>query len=80
MRNTSNQEENFGRKAYRWLSYIAASMFVVIGIGILSKIFLPESILISFSKRLILGGVILAYGIARLIMLYVKGKRQNKLL
>lgn len=80
MRDTNNQEKSFVQKAYRWLSYLVASMFIVMGIGILTKILLPEPILISFSTRLILGCVILAYGIARLIMLYVKGKRQKNLL
>ncbi|MCD6162339.1 MAG: hypothetical protein J7K40_07995 [candidate division Zixibacteria bacterium] len=77
MRDTNNQEESLVRKAYRWLSYIVASMFIVMGIGILTKILLPGPFL-TYMQRLILGGVILVYGIARLIMLYVKGRKQNK--
>ena len=77
MDENSNNKGRTGRKIYRWLSYLVALMFILLGLGILGKILLPEPFLTQGSQRLLLGGVILVYGIARITALYLKGKRER---
>jgi len=77
MKNMNETETRTGRSIYRWLSYLVAVTFILMGIGILTKILLPEPFLMRSSQRLIMGGIILVYGIARLITLYLKRKRDR---
>jgi hypothetical protein len=66
------------QRFYKWLSLLLAISFVVIGSGILLKLLLPEPLPISGIARWVMGGLILAYGIARLIVIYVKSKREKE--
>jgi len=77
MKKIGDTETRTGRTIYRWLSYLVAVTFILMGIGILTKILLSEPFLIHSSQRLILGGVILVYGTARLITLYLKGRKDR---
>ncbi len=64
-------------KFYGWLSYLVALTFLVLGSGILLKILLPEPFPLTVTQRWVLGGIILVYGIARIVSLYVKGKKEK---
>ena len=77
MRKMGDTKRRTGRTIYRWLSYLVAVTFILMGIGILTKILLSEPFLIRSSQRLILGGIILVYGTARLISIYLKSKREK---
>lgn len=65
------------RKFYKWLTYLVVASFIVIGSGILLKVLLPDPYPITPTQRWVMGGVILAYGIARIISLYVKSKKER---
>jgi len=65
-------------KFYSLLAYLVALTFIILGSGILLKILLPEPFPLSLTQRWVLGGIILAYGIARVISIYVKSKKKKE--
>lgn len=70
---------NWSGKVYRWLSYLVALSFIVIGSGILTKLLLPDPIPLTATQRWVMGAIILGYGIARTIAIYLKGKQAKKI-
>ncbi len=48
---------------------------MAIGIGILTEIVLPGPYLLKPVQRYVFGGFVLAYGIGRMIMIYIKSKK-----
>lgn len=72
-----NNKAELIRKILRWFSYVMAILFVVMGTGIITGLLLPGHFPITSKKRLIFGGIILLYGIARIIILYLKVKKER---
>ena len=72
-----NNRAELIRKTLRWFSYVMASLFIVVGTGILTGLLLPGHFPITSKKRLIFGGIILLYGIARMITLFLKRKKEK---
>lgn len=62
----------------KWFSYLVALSFIVMGAGILSGRLLGGRSTISANQRLIFGGVILVYGIVRIVMIYRRSSRLKK--
>jgi len=50
-------------------------VFVAIGIGILTEFVLPGPYLLNPVQRYVFGGFVLAYGVGRIIMIYMKSKK-----
>jgi hypothetical protein len=65
-------------KIYRWLSYLVALSFIIIGGGILIKLLLPDPFPLTATQRWVMGLVILGYGIARTIAIFLKYKKAGK--
>ena len=77
---TKIENENkpeIGRRIYQWLSYLVVVIIVLIGIGILTKILLPEPFLAQQTQRLAIGGITLAYGIARIVIMILKQRKRK---
>jgi amino acid transporter len=75
MNRKGDNKINWMQKFYQWLSYAVILTIIVIGAGILTKIFLPDPYPLTILPRWALGGIILGYGIARGIMIYLKGRK-----
>jgi hypothetical protein len=78
MEERNNDKVRIGRRVYRGLSYLVAFTFILIGAGILTGMLLPEPYLSRGLQRLIMGGVILIYGAARMLTIYLKGRKEKK--
>ena len=74
----ANRKNWFG-DVYRWLSYLVAASFIVIGGGILTRLLLPDPFPLTATQRWVMGAIILGYGIARIIAIYLKGKKAKKI-
>lgn len=68
---------DLGRKVTNLIIALFAIIFILLGVGILFHIFLPGAQLTE-GKRLIFGGLILAYGIFRIIGVIRKMRRQSQ--
>jgi len=73
----NSKESRIGQRIYKWLSYLVALTFIVMGLGILAKVLWPEPFLSQGLQRYILGGVVLAYGTIRTIMIYSKSSSRR---
>jgi len=62
-------------KITKWFTLALAVVFIAIGIGILTEFVLPGPYLLKPVQRYVFGGFILAYGVARMIMIYMKSKK-----
>jgi len=71
-------ENNLFNKITKWVSIGFSLVFMAIGVGILTKLVLPGPYLLSPGVRLAAGGFILAYGIVRMLMIYMKSKKAKK--
>ena len=67
---------DWDQKIGLWLSGLLALIFILIGIGILVSIILPGS-RIGLTKRIIIGGFILAYGLFRSAMILRKWRNSE---
>lgn len=72
-----NNRAELIRKILRWSSYVMAILFIILGTGVITGLLLPESLPITPKKRLIFGGIILLYGIARIITLYLRVRKDK---
>jgi len=50
-------------------------VFIAIGIGILTEFILSGPYLLKPVQRYVFGGFVLAYGVGRIIMIYMKSKK-----
>ena len=73
-----DNRDNIGARVIRWLTYLLALTFIAVGVGILTKVLLPEPLLAIGYQRWLLGGVILVYGSARLVSIYLKARSATK--
>ena len=78
MKEMENSKTGWFGKFYKLLTFLVALSFIVLGAGILLKLLLPEPIPLSQTQRWIMGGIILAYGIARTLTLYRKAKKERQ--
>jgi hypothetical protein len=78
MKGMGKNKTNWFGEVYRWLSYLVALSFIVIGGGILTKLLLPDPFPLTATQRWVMGLIILGYGIARTIAIYLKGKKAKK--
>jgi hypothetical protein len=68
---------DLNQKIMLWLAGMLAILFIVIGSGVLLRVFLPGSQL-GQGTRLIFGGFILLYGLIRSYMIVRKWRKQNR--
>lgn len=76
MRKARKSTELFNR-FYKAVALILACAFIVIGAGMLIGIILPDSYLLTGSRRLLFGGFILIYGLVRFYMLVLRRKKDK---
>ncbi|MCP4581716.1 MAG: hypothetical protein GY839_08850 [candidate division Zixibacteria bacterium] len=74
----NSTENSLFNRITKWVSLGFALVFIAIGIGILAELILPGPRLLNSGSRAAVGGFILAYGIARMIMIYVRSRRAKK--
>ena len=57
------------QKVSDWITMTFALVFIVFGIGILTRIFFPERLFMGGTLRIVFGVVVIAYGIIRILMI-----------
>jgi hypothetical protein len=62
---------------YRWFSYLVLILIVLTGVGLLSGLLMSNTTAMSSTQRLVIGGIVLIYGLARLVSVYVKARKQG---
>ena len=67
-----------GQKLMQWITLALAIVFIVMGIGVVSGTFFPGKIFLDDTMRMVLGFVLIGYGIVRITMIGRRIKRQKR--
>lgn len=67
-----------GQKLLQWITLTLAIVFIVMGIGVISGVFFPGKIFMGDTMRMVLGFVLIGYGIIRITMISRKLKREKR--
>lgn len=64
------------QKITDWITLVFGLVFIVFGIGIITRIFFPERLFLGETMRTLFGAVLIAYGAIRIAMI---GRRLRRL-
>jgi hypothetical protein len=67
-----------GQKILVWITLGLAVVFIIIGIGVLSGAFFPGNIFLDDTMRMVLGFVLIGYGIVRIGMIGRRLKSEKR--